>query len=114
MKIAKAYTQGYEYVHPFKILETQSGFLNNLGELTSLRVLKVTSRGMLSENSLSLAAKSFPNLEVFHLKGMGVKEWILEKGAMSSLQHLIIKDCNWFELSEQLWSLTISTIMLNC
>ncbi|RYR60239.1 hypothetical protein Ahy_A04g017312 [Arachis hypogaea] len=87
-------------------------FLNNLGELTSLRVLKVTSRGMFSEDSLSLAAKSFPNLEVFHLKRMGVKEWILEKGAMSSLRHLIIKDCNWDELSEQLWSLTISTIML--
>ncbi|QHN93944.1 hypothetical protein HN51_052580 [Arachis hypogaea] len=86
-------------------------FLNSLGELTSLCVLKVTSRGMFSEDSLSLAAKSFPNLEVFHLKGMGVKEWILEKGAMSSLQHLIIKDCNWDELSE-LWSLTISTIIL--
>ncbi|RYR60245.1 hypothetical protein HN51_068025 [Arachis hypogaea] len=49
-------------------------FLNSLGEVTNLRILKVTSKGMFGEDSLSLAAKSFPNLEVFHLKEMGVKE----------------------------------------
>ncbi|XLR54805.1 hypothetical protein HN51_023062 [Arachis hypogaea] len=49
--------------------------------------------------------RSFPNLEVIHLTEVKMKEWILEKGAMPSLQHLIIKYCRLGELPTRLWSL---------
>ncbi|XLR21245.1 disease resistance protein RPP13-like [Arachis ipaensis] len=80
--------------------------LITLGDLISLRVLKVTMQGLGSGDSLRLAAGSFRNLEVLHLAEKNFKEWILEKGAMPSLQHLIIEFCNLNELPEQLWSLT--------
>ncbi|QHO09963.1 uncharacterized protein DS421_14g485660 [Arachis hypogaea] len=80
--------------------------LNTLGHLTSLRVLKACS-GKVRGKSLCLAAGSFPNLEVLHLTNISFKRWILEKGAMPSLQHLFIKDCDDLDkLPEQLWSLT--------
>ncbi|QHO09559.1 uncharacterized protein DS421_14g482380 [Arachis hypogaea] len=79
--------------------------LNTLGDLTRLHVLKVTTPVHYLEDSLRFAAGSFPNLEVLHVTMMRVREWILEEGAMPSLQHLIMDQCYLDELPEQLWSL---------
>ncbi|MED6136269.1 hypothetical protein PIB30_054556 [Stylosanthes scabra] len=65
----------------FRALDINSSFLNTLGHLSSLRVLKVSS-GEVSGESLCLATGSFPNLEVLHLKEMKFRRRILEECTM--------------------------------
>ena len=81
-----------------------------LGRLTNLRVLKVQLpyvKWVKSYGAFCCVAGSFPKLEVFQLKWMLFQRWILEKGAMPCLQHLVVECCSKLnELPEQLWSLT--------
>uniref|UniRef100_A0A2N9ECY3 NB-ARC domain-containing protein n=1 Tax=Fagus sylvatica TaxID=28930 RepID=A0A2N9ECY3_FAGSY len=82
-----------------------------LGSLTKLRILKI--RGMDPVSSVdpekmdfNCDENSFHQLEVFKMENLEILHWNLGRGAMPSLQHLVINNCkylNW--LPDELWYL---------
>jgi len=49
---------------------------------------------------------NFLQLQVFHIRGIRVKYWILEKDAMSQLRHLFIIQWPDLFLTQQVWLVT--------
>nr|POE48549.1 putative late blight resistance protein like r1b-16 [Quercus suber] len=80
-----------------------------LGCLTNLRILKaVTARAdhVYMDISLNLNESSFSKLEVLKMVHMHVLQWTMAKGAMPSLQRLVIERCLFVCLPPvELWSL---------
>ena len=64
-----------------------------LGSLTNLRILEVV--GGVHQNSLICVESSFRQLEVFKMANVDVLQWIMQKGAMSSLQRLVLDRCKF-------------------
>ena len=81
-----------------------------LGCLTNLRILKaVTARAdhVYMDIRLNLNESSFSKLEVLKMVHMHVLQWNMAKGAMPSLQRLVIERCLFVCLPPvELWSLT--------
>ncbi|KAL2959371.1 hypothetical protein AAZX31_18G263500 [Glycine max] len=65
-----------------------SKFPEELWSLTALRMVHVL--WPLEELANNLKDGNFLQLQVFHIRGIRVKYWILEKDAMSQLRHLFI------------------------
>ncbi|XP_059460750.1 putative disease resistance RPP13-like protein 3 [Corylus avellana] len=70
-----------------------SGFMKVLGELPGLLIMKLQRICLCSRNYLEVIEGSFPRLEVMKLENLQTKEWKQEKGALSCLKHLVIKEC---------------------
>ncbi|TKY64946.1 putative late blight resistance protein-like R1A-6 [Spatholobus suberectus] len=85
-------------------------FTKTLGWLTNLQVLKLQQIEPIFPQSpleLHTGTGEFPQLQVFYMRGIFIRGWTLEEGAMPSLRHLVIDTCHHLrELPEQLWSLT--------
>nr|XP_023902034.1 disease resistance protein RPP13-like [Quercus suber] len=81
-----------------------------LGCLTNLRILKaVTTRAnaIYMDIRLNLKESSFSKLEVLKMVHMHVLQWTMAKGAMPSLQRLVIERCLFDCVPPvELWSLT--------
>ncbi|KAK7834658.1 putative disease resistance protein rxw24l [Quercus suber] len=82
--------------------------LGVLGSLTNLRILKV--RGVMDvrfQFTLDCNESSFHQLEVFKIEKVDVLQWTMEKGAMPSLQRLVIEGCDFHIMPpRELWCLT--------
>ncbi|KAK7853407.1 putative late blight resistance protein like protein r1b-8 [Quercus suber] len=82
-----------------------------LGCLTNLRRLKaVAARAdhVYMDIRLNLDESSFSKLEVLKMVHMHVLQWTMVKGAMPSLQRLVIERCLFVcQPPEELWSLTV-------
>ena len=81
-----------------------------LGCLTNLRILKaITARAdhVYMDIRLNLNESSFSKLEVLKMVHMHVLQWTMAKGAMPSLQRLVIERCLFVcRPPVELWSLT--------
>ena len=82
--------------------------LGVLGSLTNLRILKV--RGVMDvrfQFTLDCNESSFHQLEVLKIEKGDVLQWTMEKGAMPSLQRLVIKRWDFHIMPpKELWCLT--------
>lgn len=87
---------------------THLDFIKTLGQLTNLQILKLISDVITDASlELNLHTGEFPQLQVFHLRGIDFRFWRLEKGALAGLRQVVINRCSkLYELPEQLWSLT--------
>nr|POF23582.1 putative disease resistance protein [Quercus suber] len=86
-----------------------SGVMRVLSSLTNLRVLKLV--GTINEGDSKMTVNcdenSFHQLEVFKMANIDVSEWTMGKGAMPSLQRLVIERCEFSEMPlNKLWRLT--------
>ena len=76
-----------------------------LGSLTNLRILKVVRA--IRQITLSCDENSFCQLEVFKMANVHVLKWNMGKGAMPSLQRLVIERCQFAYMPpDELWCLT--------
>ena len=86
-----------------------------LGCLTNLRILKaVTARAdhVNMDIKLNLNERSFSKLEVLKMVRMRVLQWTMAKGAMPSLQRLVIECCLFVcQPPEELWSLNVLSVV---
>ncbi|KAM3695193.1 hypothetical protein ACJW31_07G113600 [Castanea mollissima] len=86
-----------------------SGVMRVLSSLTNLRVLKLvgTINEGVSKMTVNCDENSFHQLEVFKMANVDVSEWTMGKGAMPSLQRLVIERCEFTEMPiNKLWRLT--------
>ena len=86
-----------------------SGVMRVLSSLTNLRVLKLvgTINEGVSKMTVNCDENSFHQLEVFKMANVDVSEWTMGKGAMPSLQRLVIERCEFSEMPlNKLWRLT--------
>ena len=73
---------------------------------TNLRILKLYGGGC-HPFDLKCFPGWFPQLQVFQMRMLRVKNWELANGAMPRLQRLVINDCKHLvSLPNELWSLT--------
>ncbi|KAK7295638.1 hypothetical protein RJT34_18549 [Clitoria ternatea] len=78
-----------------------------LGCLANLQILKLERQRSQDVFDLDVGAGEFPQLQVFQMREMKVRNWRLDKSAMPCLRHLLIDSCEYLdELPEELWSLT--------
>lgn len=81
-----------------------------LGCLANLRILKAVTRranAIYMDIRLNLKESSFSKLEVLKMVHMHVLQWTMAKGAMPSLQRLVIERCLFDCVPPvELWSLT--------
>uniref|UniRef100_A0A2N9H108 NB-ARC domain-containing protein n=1 Tax=Fagus sylvatica TaxID=28930 RepID=A0A2N9H108_FAGSY len=78
-----------------------------LGSLPNLRILKLQGDRLgYTESTLHCSESSFPQLEVFVMAQLQIKNWELGKGAMPSLRRLVIDGCPIQHLPHKLWCLT--------
>ena len=88
-----------------RLWDLESRFLNTLGQLASLQILKLKV-GRIS-GSVNCPAGEFPQLEVFHMLDVDVEgQWIIENGAMPGLRCLILDCCQYRNEKEQQQPLT--------
>ena len=81
-----------------------SATMRLLGSLTNLRILKVVGGARII---LDCNESSFCRLEVFKMVKVDDIQWTMKKGAMPSLQRLIIERCYFHEMPpDELWCLT--------
>ncbi|XP_027349982.1 disease resistance protein RPP13-like [Abrus precatorius] len=81
--------------------------MNTLGWLTNLQILKLGRQRSHVFFDLNVGEEEFPQLQVFEMRGMRVRNWRLDKTAMPHLRHLLIESCEYLnDLPEELWSLT--------
>ncbi|XP_027351448.1 putative disease resistance RPP13-like protein 3 [Abrus precatorius] len=96
--------------HDFSELGNVRIFVKNMktvGQLASLQVLKLIKIYTGVYFDINFGDGEFPQLKVFQMRGITVKSWRLEKGAMPCRQNLVIDNCLWLEeIPEELWSLT--------
>uniref|UniRef100_A0A127ZNN5 NBS-LRR disease-resistance protein scn3r1 [Glycine max] n=1 Tax=Cajanus cajan TaxID=3821 RepID=A0A127ZNN5_CAJCA len=80
--------------------------MDSLGNHTKLQKLRLTG-GILSESfDLNCVAGRFPQLQVFEMSGLKVRNWKLGNSAMLCLQSLIIHKCEMLDgIPNELWSL---------
>ncbi|KAL9296123.1 hypothetical protein ACSQ67_022019 [Phaseolus vulgaris] len=82
--------------------------MNGLGNLTKLKILRLSGNRCYFGNSFELncLAGSFPQLEVFEMEYLNLGKWKLGNGAMLRLQSVIINNCETLDdLPSKLWSL---------
>ena len=77
-----------------------------LGSLPNLRILKLRGVFSFKQSTLHCNESSFCQLEVFVMANSRIKNWKLEKGAMPSLQRLVIDRCQLLAFPKELWRLT--------
>ena len=77
-----------------------------LGSLPKLEILKIRGVNPV-QMDLNCDGSSFSQLEVFKMENLEIMHWNIERGAMPSLQHLVIDNCKYLDtLPDELWCLT--------
>lgn len=77
-----------------------------LGSLPKLEILKIRGVNPV-QMDLNCEGSSFPQLEVFKMENLEIEHWNMERGAMPSLQNLVIDNCEYLDtLPDELWCLT--------
>ncbi|KAL9296117.1 hypothetical protein ACSQ67_022013 [Phaseolus vulgaris] len=82
--------------------------MNGLGNHTKLKILTLSGTVLDDGDSFDLncVGGSFPQLEVFEMRNLKLREWKLGNGGMPWLQSVIIRSCTRLDdLPNELWSL---------
>ncbi|KAL1323125.1 hypothetical protein HN51_068167 [Arachis hypogaea] len=90
-----------------RVRRFDSSCMRVLGKLPKLQILKIRGPEIVrGSHDIHFAIEEFPCLQVFKMIWMShVVTWTLDKGAMPSLQYLVI-DCSYLkQLPQELWSL---------
>ncbi|MED6143007.1 hypothetical protein PIB30_002830 [Stylosanthes scabra] len=90
-----------------RVRRFDSSCMRVLGQLPKLQILKIRGPEIVrGSHDIHFAIEEFPCLQVFKMIWMShVVTWTLHRGALPSLQHLVI-DCSYLkQLPQELWSL---------
>ncbi|XP_020214658.1 disease resistance protein RPP13 isoform X3 [Cajanus cajan] len=80
--------------------------MDSLGNHTKLQKLRLTGGFWSDSFDLNCVAGRFPQLQVFEMSGLKVRNWKLGNSAMLCLQSLIIHKCEMLDgIPNELWSL---------